>query len=335
EIPKRVQDYLKENLSDNKSINLIFPENADIINLNALAPDAHIMIGWRPTENILKYAKNLEVFICPGAGVKHLIDLFRNYNKHRQSIGKQKIIFTNNHGNSYNVAQHAVALLLSYMNKIIPHHLWMEEGKWRTGDEDAASVLLRYKRIGLLGYGAINKKVHRFLSGFDVEFFILRKHWNKQDFDQESINKKFKPSDLHEFLNLINILIIAIPETSSTIGLIGSKELKLLGKKGILVNVSRGSIVDEKSLYKALKKDFIKGAAIDVWYERDPEADENGRRYPYHYPFHDLDNIILSPHRGYSPFDDLLRWNPLIENLKRFSQGRRDLLNIIDLKEEY
>jgi phosphoglycerate dehydrogenase-like enzyme len=329
EIEERIQKYLKQGLNQINNLNLIFPKKADQETLLDLASEANVIIGWRSDEEIMKKAKNTEIFICPGAGVKHLIDLFKELNKERD------VILINNHGNSYNVAQHTMALLLSYMNKVIPHHKWMKDGRWRTGDEDAASILLRFRKIGLLGYGAINTKVHKFLHGFDVEFHVLKKDWQKKDYSFNDIEKRYTPNQLNQFLNVIDILIIAVPETSSTIGLIGLEELKLLRKNAILINVSRGSIVDEESLYKALKNNLINGAAIDVWYERHPEPNESGKSYPYHYPFHELENIILSPHRGYSPFEDLLRWDPIIENLKRIARGRTDLLNVVDLSEEY
>ena len=56
------------------------------------------------------------------------------------------------------------------MNKVVLHHNWMKEGKWRLGDSQAASIPLRDRKIGFLGYGAVNRNVHRFLSGFDNEF---------------------------------------------------------------------------------------------------------------------------------------------------------------------
>jgi phosphoglycerate dehydrogenase-like enzyme len=77
------------------------------------------------------------------------------------------------------------------------------------------------------------------------------------------------------------------------------------------------------------------GAAIDVWYNYRPKATKGGLKYPYEFPFHNLDNIVLSPHRGYSPFSDLLRWNEVIENISRISQDRSDLINVVNLKEEY
>jgi phosphoglycerate dehydrogenase-like enzyme len=211
----------------------------------------------------------------------------------------------------------------------------MREGKWRTGDRDAISIPLRFRNVGFLGYGAINQKIHRFLSGFDIDFSILRKHWKKQKSPLPTDVEKFEFSQLPEFLTNIDILFVAVPLTSLTKGLIKKKELKLLGKKGLVVNVARGEIIDEESLYGALKRKDITGAAIDVWYDYTPKSDGEGRKYPFHFPFHTLDNIILSPHRGYSPFSDLLRWDEIIENIKRIAMGRTDFINIVNLDEEY
>ena len=86
-------------------------------------------------------------------------------------------VLANGHGNTYFTGQHAVALLLALGNKIVPHHNWMAAGQWRKGDKDAASTPLRGRRVGLLGYGAINRKVHCFLAGFELDFAILRRDW--------------------------------------------------------------------------------------------------------------------------------------------------------------
>ncbi|MEE9377791.1 MAG: NAD(P)-dependent oxidoreductase [Candidatus Lokiarchaeia archaeon] len=328
-VSEQIQDYLIEKLKSLDNVELIFRKINSKKSLNKLVPKADILIGWRPSKKILLKATNLKLFINPGAGVQHLIELFRDINKIK------KVFLINGHGNSYFVAQHTVALLLALLNKIIPHHEWMRQGRWRTGDEDAVSIPLRFRKVGLLGYGAINQKVHRFLSGFDIEFSILRKHWENQENSLPKNVKRYEFSQLNQFLTSIDILIIAIPVTSLTKKMLGRNEFELLGSNGILVNVSRGEIIDEESLFYALKEKVIQGASIDVWYNYSPENDEEGKKYPFNFPFHSLDNIILSPHRGYSPFNDLLRWNEVIENITRMAQGRQDFINVVNLQEEY
>jgi len=328
-VSKDVQYYLSENLKKLPNVEMIFPEDTSEKSLLKIVPNADILIGWRPSKAILDRATKLKIFINPGAGVNHLLQLFTKLNK------KRKVLLINGHGNSYFVAQHAVALLLTLMNKTIPHHMWMKEGRWRTGDDDLASIPLRSREIGLLGYGAINQKVHRFLSGFDVKFHILRNNWNKLNDELPTPCKKYNFNQLHDFLKEIDILIVAVPVTKLTSGLIKVEEIALLGAKGLIVNVARGEIINQEDLYNALKNRIISGAAIDVWYDYHPHPDNNGVKRPYKFPFHTLDNIILSPHRAYSPFMDLLRWNEVVENITRLAQGCENLINVVNLEKEY
>jgi phosphoglycerate dehydrogenase-like enzyme len=328
-IPKPAKEYILEKLKSFKNVKILFSNKTSERSLVNLVSNADILVGWRPSEKLFSEASKMKLFINPGAGIQPLLELFRKENE------KRKVLLINGHGNSYFVAQHAVALLLTLMNKIIPHHKWMQEGKWRTGDRNAISIPLRFRKVGFLGYGAINQKIHRFLSGFDINFSIVRKYWTKQTTPLPTDSEKFVFSQLLEFLKNIDILFVAVPLTSLTKGLLKKKELELLGENGLVVNVARGEIIDEESLYDALKEKVITGAAIDVWYDYNPNNDDEGKKYPFHFPFHTLDNIILSPHRGYSPFSDLLRWDELIENIKRLAVGRTDFINVVNLDEEY
>ncbi|MFW9981371.1 MAG: NAD(P)-dependent oxidoreductase, partial [Candidatus Thorarchaeota archaeon] len=310
-------------------VNLIFLDNPSEEKLLEVANSAHILVGWRPSRELLDGATQLRLFINPGVGVQHHIETFREINESRD------VILINGHGNTYFTAQHAVALLLALTNKIIPHHRWMQEGLWRKGDSDAKSVPLRDRKIGLLGYGAVNKKVHRFLSGFDVEFHVCRRSWKEVSETLPTPVKKYSHTEIHEFLNEIDTLIVGVPQTPETIGLIGSKEFQILGEQGIVVTVARGPVIDEEAFYTALSKKQITGAAIDVWYDYHPEEDKDGRKYPSAFPFHRLDNVVLSPHRGASPMDDLRRWDEVIENIAKFAEGNQDFINVVDLERGY
>lgn len=333
EVEENLQKYFRKSLKDKKNIRLIFPKNFSENYIRKLGLNAHVIIGWRPSMELLRASENLKLFINPGAGIKHHIKNFRELH----SSGK-KIKLINNHGNAYSTAQHAVALLLGLMNRIVFHHNQMKEGVWRTSDNKdlfSSSVQLRNRKIGLLGYGAINKHVHKFLSGFDNEFHVLKRSWKAGEDKLYGKIIKYTDRDLNKFLKASDILIIAIPQTSETEKLIKTAELKLLGKDGIVVNISRGIIVDEESLYNALSKKIISGAALDVWYNYSPKKDRMGREYPYKFPFHKLKNVLLSPHRAASPFDDLKRWDDVIENIRRLAEGKKKFLNEVDLRKEY
>lgn len=325
-----LKQYLVDHLNEITNLELIFLENPSEKELLKEAPQIDILVGWRPTKEFLIEAKELRLLINPGAGVQHLIPLFNDLQT------KNNIKIVNGHGNSYFTAQHAVSLLMTLCNKVIPHHLWMKEGKWRTGDKEAKSIPLRYRKVGLLGYGAVNQKVHRFLMGFDVKFAVLKRTWEKNiPFQIPTPIKKFTPDTLKLFMEYIDTIIIAIPLTEETKNLLTYDLLKLLGKNGIIINMARGDIIKEKDLYDLLKNGEILGAGLDVWYEYNPDSDDNGRKYPYHFPFHNLENVILSPHRGASPFDDLERWNEVVENISRFCKGETSFLNEVNLNLGY
>jgi len=327
--PDRLREYLAAGLKQQPLVKLVYPPDVEEETLIGLAPDADIIIGWRPTKELLDAATRLKLFINPGAGVQHLIELFRELTKTRQ------VTLVNGHGNSYSTAQHAVALLLALLNKVVPHHNWMVQGQWRKGDKDAASIPLRDRKVGLLGYGAVNSKVHRFLSSFDVEFHALRNDWSKLTEAPPTPLVRYVPTQLDEFLRAIDILIVSLPLTPKTNGLIGKREFELLGPDGLFVNIGRGAVVDEESLYNALREKTIAGAALDVWYNYTPTADEGGRSSPYNCRFHELDNVVLSPHRAASPFSDLSRWDEVIENISRFADDEEEFLNAVDLDAGY
>ncbi|MHA1614643.1 MAG: NAD(P)-dependent oxidoreductase [Candidatus Thorarchaeota archaeon] len=323
-----LQEYLRNGLSKVKKLNLIFLDDVSEETLLKHAPNADILVGWRPSRELLDTATKFRLFINPGVGVQHHIDTFREISKTRN------VTLINGHGNTYFTAQHAVTLLLTLTNKVIPHHNWMAEGLWRRGDSHEKSIPMRDRKIGLLGYGAVNQKVHKFLSGFDVDFLILKRTWKGGEEFSTPI-KQFLPEDIDVFLKETDILLVAVPQTEETIGMIGEKELKLLGPEGFLVNVSRGIVIDEEALYNALASKTISGAAIDVWYEYKPEPDEEGRKFPTRFPFHELDNVVLSPHRGASPMDDLKRWDEVIENIRRLAEGNDEFINVVELDRAY
>jgi len=93
-------------------------------------------------------------------------------------------------------------------------------------------------------------------------------------------------------------LIITAPLTPETKDLIGEQELALLPRGAILVNVGRGLIVDEAALFSALKSGHLAAAGLDVWYQYPTDEASRSNTPPSRWPFHELDNVVMSPHRG-------------------------------------
>ncbi|MBD3287151.1 hypothetical protein GF359_10755 [candidate division WOR-3 bacterium] len=323
------KDYLVNELKAIQNLEIIFREKIDP-EAYKLASKADVLVSGHPTDELLKAATNLKLHIVPFAGVQHVTERFREINKSR------KVILVNAHWNDYPTAQHAVALLLALTNRLIHYHENMVTGKWRVFEDGFASMPLRDRNIGLLGYGRVNRLTHRFLAGFDCSFGALKRSWQGFDDELPTPVKRYTPDEFHSFLSWADILIIAMPMTPGTEGLIKTGELGLLGPDGLLVNVSRGKLLEEEDLYNALKERLIAGAGLDVWYNYRPEPDARGRKYPYEsqHPFHELPNVVLSPHRGASPIKSLRRWGEVIENIRRFTQGK-ELINVVDLEHGY
>lgn len=327
DVRPELRDYLRAGLAKVPGAEPVFPEKTDDADLIAAAREADIIVGWRPGRELLEAATSLRLFINPGAGVQHLVPLFR------ETAGRRGAVLVNGHGNSYFTAQHAVALLLALTNRVVAHHNWLAQGDWRRTEPE--SLPLRGRTVGLLGYGHVNHRVHLFLAGFDVAFAALRREWPRPPEPTPTPLARFEPSGLRLFLARVDTLIVALPETPATVGLLGAEELALLGPEGLLVHVGRGPVVAEDALYAALRDRTIAGAALDVWYRYQPEPDDQGRRFPFTLPFHELDNVVLSPHRGASPMSDLGRWDEVIENVARYCRGEDTFLNIVDTERGY
>jgi len=326
-----LRQFFEDQLSN--KFNLVFVDKADKALLKSTLLDAEILVGWVMDENILSTANKLTYILYPGAGVQHfgetLIEIFK----------QKQLVFTNSHSNAFATAQHACAMLLTLSNRVIQHHNYVYEGKWRTGDKEAKSISLRQKKVGLLGFGTIGKQIYKMLGGFECSFAAY-KHTHELAVDFKDKVELFSFEDdpvngLNNFLKRSEMVICSLPQTPETVHLLNETNLKHLASTALLVNIGRGAVIEENALYQVLKNKKIAGAAIDVWYNYKPEADEAGRKYPFNLPFYELDNVVLSPHRGASPMDDPYRFDDIIYNLNEILEHSPQLKNIIDFERGY
>jgi phosphoglycerate dehydrogenase-like enzyme len=130
------------------------------------------------------------------------------------------------------------------------------------------------------------------------------------------VTDEIHPMDeLDTVIGQSDFLFVSVPLTKSTKGLIGKRELQMMKGK-YLINVSRGEVVDEESLYLALKSGLLKGAGIDAWYVYPREGTF---AFPSRYPFHELSNVIMTPHSAGYTFESQLRnWEFAFRNIAKF-----------------
>lgn len=178
------------------------------------------------------------------------------------------------------VADLAVGLLLAVQRRIPAGDQFVRSGAWAHGGMPLATRVFG-QRIGIAGLGRIGGTIARRLSGFDVEVGYFSRTPKA-----ESPHRHF--ASLSAMAEWCDVLIVILPGGEATRGIVNGEVLQALGPKGWLVNVSRGTTVDEGALLQALETRAIAGAALDVFLN-EPRIDPR---------FAALDNVVLTPHHG-------------------------------------
>ncbi|MCD6480356.1 D-glycerate dehydrogenase, partial [Candidatus Bathyarchaeota archaeon] len=170
---------------------------------------------------------------------------------------------------------------------------------------------LEGKTLGIIGLGRIGSEVARRAQGFGVKVIyhdMVRKPELEEAYGAEYVSLK-------ELLTKADIVSIHVPLLPSTERLIGEEELQMMKPTAILINTSRGKVIDQKALVKALKEGWIAGAALDV-YEEEP--------IPLDDPLLRLENVILTPHIGSATRETRRRMAEVCaQNVKAVLEGRK------------
>ena len=279
-----------------------------------------VLVAGDPSEALLD-GSNLKRVIVPWAGVADSLRERANARPHLK--------VHNSHYNGAMVAQHALALLLASSNRIVAADRAMRQGDWGSDvDGSHLGVQLGGKVALLLGYGSIGKALRPLLEALGMEVRAYRRRPEK---DAEV--RQYGPEELLEALAQADAVLVSLPATTATVGLLGARELAQLKRTAVLVNVGRGAVIDERALYDVLAQGRILGAGIDVWY-RYPKGEERTGVYPSEFPFQDLNNVVMSPHRG----NDVLDWplaaaEDVFETLAALERG--EARNLVDLTSGY
>lgn len=204
----------------------------------------------------------------------------------------------NLHYNDVSVAENALALLLAAVKKIVPLDQKMRRGNWTPMTVDTSHALLFGSKCLLLGYGAISRRIAPVLTALGINVTIF-----KNTPDHNLPYPCLNPDDWKSHLAQFDHLICALPATPKTAQIIDKQVLDLLPSHAAVINVGRGSTIDEEALYIALKSGSIGAAGIDVWWNYPDnfpfQASETAKEcYPSKFPYHELENVVMSPHRG-------------------------------------
>jgi phosphoglycerate dehydrogenase-like enzyme len=148
--------------------------------------------------------------------------------------------------------------------------------------------------LGIIGLGSIGWEIAKIGHTLGMKVFALKRKIEEKDLEKKNILEFLgEKKDLEKVIKESYFIVITVPLTRETKGLIGEKELKLMKEK-YLINISRGTVIDEEALFKSLKEQYLAGVAIDTWYQY-PTLEQR-EVLPSKYNFHELDNMVMSPH---------------------------------------
>ena len=232
-----------------------------------------------------------------------------------KKIEQKGIMLATVHGNLHAIpmSEHVLGMMLIIARKF---NLFFEQ-KIKHDWEEIEGEELYGKVVGILGLGNVGREIARKCKAFGMVVLGMDINTVKESF----IDHFYNPSQLNEVLRNCDFLVITLPLTRNTIGLIGEKELKLMKNNSVLINVARGKIVIEKYLIKALQEKWIAAVGLDV-FEKEP-LEKNS-------PFYEMKNVVFSSHSAtLSPPHYERAVDYFIENLNFFMANKK-LKGLVD-----
>ncbi len=203
------------------------------------------------------------------------------------SIPENVIVASNAGAYADAMAEHVLGMILALSKNLLIEHMKLKNLEF---DHTVTGRYIKGSVCGILGFGGIGKAVARLIRPFGAKIYAI----NTSGKTNETVDFIGTLKDMATLLKESDILVIALPLSKHTSGIIGEKELKSMKSDAILVNVARGDIIDEKSFYEHLKKNRSFKAGIDAWWI---EPFRSGV-FRMNYPFLDLPNVIGSPHNS-------------------------------------
>lgn len=286
------------------------------------ASKAHVLVDGRPHRSLLDSNPNLHTVIIPWVGISP---------ETRSLLAEYPHIAVHNlHHNATPVAELAIALLLAASKVIIPYDRKFRQHDWTMRyQRPGPSLLLAGKTVLILGYGAIGQRIAAACKGLGMSTMAIKR--TVQHASDQAADEIYALDKLHSLLPRANVLMIGLPLTPQTENLITKTELALLPEHAVLVNVGRAAIVDQEALFTALHSRKLHSAGLDVWYNYPADKDARSSTPPADYPFHELENVIMSPHRAGDTMEtDQLRMAHLSKLLNNILEGK-PVPNRVDL----
>lgn len=276
-------------------------------------------------------APNLKWIQFHWAGVDHALE--------EPILQREGISITSLSGASApQMAEHAIMMMLALGHHIPDVFAHQKKAEWPSGRWQLFSpVELRGSTVGIVGYGSIGRQIARLLQTFGATVLATKRDIRHPedtgytvdglgDPGGDMVNRLYPPEALSSMLAECDFVVVCLPHTSTTHGLLGATELASIKPGGYLVDISRGEIVNHDALLPLLRERKIAGAALDV-FPVEPLPEDS--------PLWKLPNVIITPHiAGFSPHYDERAAELFAQNLQRYLENL-PLFNRLSKKHEY
>lgn len=288
---------------------------ADERGIVAQLADVDVLVTLAFDREMGAAARRLKLVQVPGAGLDRI---------DRTALPAGTLL-ANAYAHEAGIAEFVLGTILALQREFCRLDAALRRGRWASQwavDVSAPPVWreLAGSTIGILGYGRIGQAVARRARAFDMDVLAVRR---SAPVDPDGALWLRGPGAIDEVIARADHLVVTLPLTQETRGLIDDRRLRMMQPHATVVNVSRAPIIDEDALYSALAERRLAGAALDVWY-RYPAAP--GRTLPATRPFHTLPNVLMTPHvAGWT--DGMLRGRArlIVDNIRRLSRGEAPL----------
>ncbi len=284
------------------------PEVSDHDGVRAAIADADAWIGNAFGHDLAKTGANLKLIHCVGAGVDAIpLDAI-----------PPGCALCNVYEHETPIAEHIMLTILLFVTRIDRYQAsflrggWQGSGRFDGEFHDEASG----KTLGLVGFGHIGRALAARAKAFGMKVAAVARRPRSEPL----LDWYGSIAALDTLLEMSDFVAVVCPLTAETRGMIGEAQLRRLKPSARLINVARAEVIDEPALYRALHERWFAGAALDVWYQYPPRPGVAGHGSSW--PFHELDNVILTPH--FSAWTEQLihrRYHRIAENLDRLARG--------------
>ncbi len=222
------------------------------------------------------------------------------------------------------ISEHVFAMMLMFARRMHEYQTAQADARW---DRDVAGRIgeLYEKTLGIVGLGHIGREIARKAKAFGMRVAATRHHVDKK-VAAPDVDELFKPAQLGQLLQRSDYVVLAVPLTPQTAGLIGAEELEAMKPSAVIINIARGAVVDEGALVDALHQEKIAGAGLDT-FATEPLPEDS--------PLWRMPNVIITPHTaGATPRYWERATGLFCENLRRYLDGKK-LRNVVSRERGY